>query len=63
MRSVTTTPFRNTWPVNQARQGSDLDNQEPLPGLLMVGDAYKPKGHIMIEGVAAGVARIKSRLS
>ena len=49
--------FRSRWPVNQARQGHDLGEQQPLPGLLMVGDAYKPRGHIMAEGVAAGVRR------
>jgi len=61
-RIVRTSAFRSRWPVNQARQGLDLHNQEPVPGLLMVGDAYKPKGYIMAEGVAAGVTRIATRL-
>jgi hypothetical protein len=39
-----------------------LRDQEPIPGLLMVGDAYKTRGHIMAEGVAAGVQRVSSRL-
>jgi phytoene dehydrogenase-like protein len=62
-RIVRTSAFRSRWPVNQARQGCDLLNQEPLPGLLMVGDAYKPTGHIMAEGVAAGVSRVARRFS
>jgi hypothetical protein len=57
-----TSSFRGSWPVNKARQGFDLHDQEPLPGLLMVGDAYKPTGHIMAEGVAAGVQRVATRL-
>jgi hypothetical protein len=61
-RIVRTSAFRSRWPVNQARQGHDLADQEPIPGLLMVGDAYKPTGHIMVEGVAAGVRRIAPRL-
>jgi hypothetical protein len=61
-RIVRTSAFRSRWPVNQARQGFDLHDQEPIPGLLMVGDAYKPKGYIMVEGVAAGVTRIAARL-
>ena len=28
--------------MNKARQGSDLLDQEPLPGLLMVGDVTSP---------------------
>jgi phytoene dehydrogenase-like protein len=56
-RIVRTSAFRSRWPVNQARQGCDLLDQQPLPGLVMVGDAYKPTGHIMAEGVAAGVSR------
>jgi len=61
-RIVRTSAFRNRWPVNQARQGFDLQDQEPIRGLLMVGDAYKPSGHIMVEGVAGGVSRIAPRL-
>jgi phytoene dehydrogenase-like protein len=59
---VRTSAFRSRWPVNQAIQGQDLRNQAPLPGLVMVGDAYKPSGHIMVEGVAASVARAFSNL-
>jgi len=62
-RIVRTSAFRNRWPVNQARQGFDLREQEPLPGLIMVGDAYKPSGHMMAEGVAAGVRNVAPRLA
>jgi phytoene dehydrogenase-like protein len=61
-RIVRTSAFRSRWPVNQARQGLDLRDQEPLHGLVMVGDAYKPSGQMMVEGVAAGVRRIAPRL-
>jgi phytoene dehydrogenase-like protein len=61
-RIVRASAFRSRWPVNQAMQGFDLRNQEPIRGLLMVGDAYKSSGHIMAEGVAAGVRRIAPRL-
>jgi phytoene dehydrogenase-like protein len=62
-RIVRSSAFRGRWPVNQARQGHDLLDQEPLPGLVMVGDAYKPAGHMMVEGVAAGVRRVAPRLA
>jgi phytoene dehydrogenase-like protein len=61
-RVVRASAFRDRWPVNHARQGLDLGNQEPLPGLIMVGDAYKSRGHIMVEGVADGVRRVAPRL-
>jgi len=62
-RIVRSSAFRGRWPVNHARQGHDLLDQEPLPGLIMVGDAYKPTGHMMVEGVAAGVSRVAPRLA
>ncbi|HET6320032.1 MAG TPA: hypothetical protein VFG86_26545 [Chloroflexota bacterium] len=40
----------------------DLVDQEPIGGLIMVGDGYKPSGQIMVEGVAGGVRRIAPRL-
>ena len=61
-RVVRASAFRGRWPVNHARQGFDVCDQEPIPGLVMVGDAYKSRGHIMAEGVAAGVRRVSSRL-
>ena len=61
-RIVRASAFRSRWPVNQARQGSTCTTRSRCRGLLMVGDAYKPKGHIMAEGVAAGVRRVAPRL-
>jgi hypothetical protein len=61
-RILRTSAFRARWAVNQARHGFDLSNQEPFPGLVMVGDAYKWRGHIMVEGDAAGVRRVAHRL-
>jgi hypothetical protein len=59
---VRTSAFRSRWPVNRARQGFDLSDQEPIGGLVMVGDAYKTRGHIMAEGVAASVRSVAPRL-
>jgi len=61
-RIVRTSAFRDRWPVNRALQGFDLMNQEPIPGLIMVGDAFKSRGHMMAEGVAAGVRLVAPRL-
>jgi hypothetical protein len=60
-RVVRASAFRGRWPVNRAQQGFDLGDQEPIPGLIMVGDAYKSRGHIMAEGVADGVRRVAPR--
>ena len=57
-RVVRLSSFRGAWPVNRAVQGQDSCGQEPVPGLIMVGDAYKPSGYMMAEGVAASVRRI-----
>jgi len=59
---VRTSAFRSRWPVNHAMQGFDLRDQEPIRGLVMVGDAYKTRGHIMAEGVADGVRRVAPKL-
>jgi phytoene dehydrogenase-like protein len=61
-RVVRTSAFRAAWPVNRAVQGQDSRNQEPIPGLLMVGDAYKQRGYMMVEGVASSVRAIGERL-
>ena len=58
-----TSGSRGPWPVNRIIQGMDAQEQEPLPGLLMVGDAYKPSGQMMVEGVAGSVRGISSRLA
>jgi phytoene dehydrogenase-like protein len=57
-RVVRASAFRGGWPVNRVVQGRDTHSQTPLPGLIMVGDAYKPPGHIMIEGVAGSVRNV-----
>jgi phytoene dehydrogenase-like protein len=61
-RLIGSSAFRGPWPVNRLPQGADEQNQEPVPGLLLVGDAYKPSGHMMVEGVAGSVRRIARRL-
>ena len=50
--------FVNAWPVNRAAQGSDVLQPPPLAGLHWVGDAYKPSGYMMVEGVAESVRRL-----
>lgn len=60
---VRSSAFRQAWPVNRLVQGGDLRNQQPIPGLLMVGDGYKPSGYMMVEGVAASVRNVASNLS
>ncbi len=47
--------FVDSWPVNRAAQGADLRRPPPLAGLHWVGDAYKPAGFMMVEGVAESV--------
>ncbi|MEA2639471.1 MAG: hypothetical protein QOF51_865 [Chloroflexota bacterium] len=62
-RIVRASSFRGAWPVNHAIQGRDAASREPVPGLIMVGDAYKPSGHMMVEGVAASVQRVAPLLA
>jgi phytoene dehydrogenase-like protein len=47
--------FADSWPVNRAAQGADVRGPAPLAGLHWVGDAYKPPGLMMVEGVAESV--------
>lgn len=54
-RIVRASAFRGRWPVNRIAQGSPAPSQTPLPGLVMVGDAYKAPGYMMVEGVASSV--------
>jgi phytoene dehydrogenase-like protein len=61
-RIVRASAFHRAWPVNRIRQGQDVYPQTPLPGLVMVGDAYKPAGYMMVEGVAASVKNVRSLL-
>lgn len=51
--------FRGDWPVNRAAQGEDLLAQPPVAGLHWVGDAHKPPGYMMVEGVAESVRRLR----
>jgi phytoene dehydrogenase-like protein len=52
---LTMSQYRGEWPVNRARQGEDVIPQTGLSGLYLVGDAVKPSGYIMVEGVAQSV--------
>lgn len=61
-RIVRASSFRAAWPVNRVIQGQDDCNQEPMPGLIMVGDAYKQPGYMMVEGVASSVRAVAGRL-
>ncbi len=47
--------FRGEYPVNRASQGADFEPITKIPGLYLVGDGVKPRGHIMTEGVAKSV--------
>ncbi len=47
--------YRGEWPVNRIAQGEDLEAQAGIPGLYLVGDAVKPAGYLMVEGVAQSV--------
>ena len=47
--------YRGEWPVNRIAQGEDLPAQTAVEGLYMVGDAVKPAGYLMVEGVAQSV--------
>lgn len=57
-RVLGSSAFRGSWPVNHVTQGHDNYSQTPIPGLVMVGDAYKPAGDIMVEGVAGSVKKV-----
>jgi phytoene dehydrogenase-like protein len=47
--------YRGEWPVNRMAQGEDVDQQLDVHGLYLVGDAVKPSGYLMVEGVAQSV--------
>lgn len=49
--------YRGEWPVNRSVQGEDVAPQLALRGLYLVGDAVKPSGYLMVEGVAQSVNR------
>jgi phytoene dehydrogenase-like protein len=52
---LTMSQYRGEWPVNRAMQGEDVVPETQLAGLYLVGDAVKPSGYLMVEGVAQSV--------
>jgi phytoene dehydrogenase-like protein len=54
-RVLTMGTYRGEWPVNRIAQGEDHLPETALPGLYLVGDAVKPTGYLMVEGVAQSV--------
>jgi phytoene dehydrogenase-like protein len=54
-RILTISAYRGEWPVNRLAQGEDVTPQTEVEGLFMVGDAVKPSGYLMVEGVAQSV--------
>jgi hypothetical protein len=54
-RVLTMGTYRGEWPVNRIAQGQDMQAQTVVEGLYMVGDAVKPAGYLMVEGVAQSV--------
>ena len=54
-RILTMSAYRGEWPVNRIAQGEDLTPRTSVQGLFLVGDAVKPSGYLMVEGVAQSV--------
>lgn len=54
-RVLTMSAYRGEWPVNRLAQGTDVESSTSLAGLYQVGDAVKPAGYLMVEGVAQSV--------
>jgi phytoene dehydrogenase-like protein len=52
---LTMSQYRGEWPVNRAMQGEDVSPATGIAGLYLVGDAVKPSGYLMVEGVAQSV--------
>ncbi|MEO7001375.1 MAG: FAD-dependent oxidoreductase, partial [Ktedonobacterales bacterium] len=52
---LTMSQYRGEWPVNRLAQGSDVTPETNIAGLYLVGDAVKPSGYLMVEGVAQSV--------
>jgi phytoene dehydrogenase-like protein len=55
VRILTMSQYRGEWPVNRIAQGEDVSPITELAGLYLVGDAVKPSGYLMVEGVAQSV--------
>ena len=56
-RVLTMSTYRGEWPVNRVAQGADVSPTASVEGLFLVGDAVKPSGYLMVEGVAQSVNR------
>jgi hypothetical protein len=54
-RILTMSAYRGEWPVNRLAQGTDVATATDVQGLYLVGDAVKPAGYLMVEGVAQSV--------
>jgi phytoene dehydrogenase-like protein len=54
-RVLTMSAYRGEWPVNRIAQGADVPPYTAVQGLYLVGDAVKPTGYLMVEGVAQSV--------
>ena len=54
-RVLTMSMYRGEWPVNRIVQGADVAPETSVQGLYLVGDAVKPSGYLMVEGVAQSV--------
>lgn len=59
---ITMGTYRGEWPVNRIAQGEDRSPQTAIQGLYLVGDAVKPPGYLMVEGVAQSVNRFMDLL-
>lgn len=57
-RVLTMSAYRGEWPVNRLAQGADVEATTAVRGLYLVGDAVKPTGYLMVEGVAQSVNRV-----
>ena len=55
VKILTMSQYRGEWPVNRAAQGADVPPETGLVGLYLAGDAVKPSGYLMVEGVAQSV--------
>lgn len=62
VRILTMSQYRGEWPVNRAVQGIDAVPETQVDGLYLVGDAVKPSGYLMVEGVAQSVNSLLDRL-
>jgi phytoene dehydrogenase-like protein len=57
-RVLTISAYRGEWPVNRVAQGEDVGPETAIQGLYLVGDAVKPTGYLMVEGVAQSVNKL-----